>query len=69
MIGVAHSVAKDEPMVAKDTIGHPLSLPLCLVVENIAPSTHQDPPLCAASVKQQQQNPPLFFYTVQLLHT
>lgn len=35
-------VVKDLLMVGKVTTGHPLASPLRLVVDEIAPSTHQD---------------------------
>lgn len=39
-------------MVGKATIGHLLAPPLCLVVDKIAPFTHQDPSLCFVLDKQ-----------------
>lgn len=39
-------------MVVKATIGHPVALPLRLVVDKIVPSTLQDLLLCATSDKQ-----------------
>lgn len=40
--------AEDQFMVAKATIGHYLALPLLLVVDIIAPSTHLDLSLYAS---------------------
>lgn len=44
-----------ESMVATVTIDHSLALPLCLVVDKIAPYAHQDSSLCASWTGEKQQ--------------
>lgn len=46
MIGVALGMTEDDSTVAKATRGHPLALPLCLMVDKVASFAHQDLALC-----------------------
>lgn len=48
MIGVA----KDESMVAKASIGHPLTPPSQLIVVQLVPFAHQDPSPCISLNKR-----------------
>lgn len=52
----------------KATIGNVLAPPLCLVMEKIAPSTHQHLSLCAAYVQQERQTKKCTFLTCTLVN-